>query len=130
DARGEVFAGDPVGHPLIAERHHPIEHVGPVTAYQDRRVRLLDGLGPAPDPLEVHVAPRVAGLLLGPDRLHRLDPLAHDPESLSCVGAVVGHLLNIPARAHPEQKTTTGYLIVLNNLDIRSDRIALYHASA
>ena len=59
-------------------------------------------LGVRPDPLERDVLAGVAGLLLRPDRLHRLDALAHQRHPRARVGAVVAHLLAVPAGADAE----------------------------
>ena len=46
-------------------------------ADQDRRMRLLHRLRPGHDRVEIHELAVVLGLGFGPDRLHRLDPFAH-----------------------------------------------------
>jgi hypothetical protein len=53
----------------------------------------------------------IGRFLLSPDGLARLDPLAQDSESLRRVGAVVAHLLEVPARAHAEQEAPAGEAI-------------------
>jgi hypothetical protein len=67
----------------------------------------------------------VGRLVVGPDRLHRLDPLAHHPESLRRDGAVIRHLLDVPARADAEQEPTARDLIDRRDLLSGDDRVAL-----
>src|SRR5207248_91836 len=69
-----------VGHPLVAEGDDAVEHVLPVAPHEHGRMGLLHGLRPRPDRVEAHALPVVLRLVLGPDGLHRLDPLAHQRE--------------------------------------------------
>ena len=96
-----------------------------MAADDDRRVRLLQRLRPAPDPLEVDVLAVVARLVGGPDLLHRLDALAHDREALPRVGAVVAHLLDVPAGADAEQDPPAGEPVDARDLLRGHDRVAL-----
>jgi hypothetical protein len=88
-------------------------------------MRLLYRLGPAPDAVELDVLAVVAGLVLGPDRLHRLDPLAQQREPPLGIGAVVSHLLLVPARADPEEEAPAGDLVQGRDLLRGDDRVAL-----
>ena len=77
-----VVGRDPVGEPGVAEGQHPLQHVRPVAADQHRRMRVLQRRRAADDPIEVHELAVVGGLLVGPDLLAGLDPLAQDLEAL------------------------------------------------
>ena len=125
DALGEP--GRAVRHPLVAEGDHALQHLGPVAAHEHRRMRLLDRLRPAPDRVEVDVLAVVGGLVLGPDRLHRLDPLAHQREAAVRIGPVVLHLLAVPTRADAEQEAPAGQSVDARDLLRRDDRVALDH---
>src|SRR6202008_2079589 len=75
-AQGRDLGDDPRspeadGHPAVAELDHALEGRGAVTAHEDRRMGLLEGLGMGPDPVEAHVLAVVFGLFFGPDLLHR-----------------------------------------------------------
>ena len=61
-----------VRHPLVAEFDHPIDGRRVVTPEQHGRPRLLDGLRPRPDTIEVDVLAVEGGLFGRPDRLHGL----------------------------------------------------------
>ena len=69
----------------------------------------------------------VAGLVGGPDLLDRLDPLAHDREPPRRVGAVVAHLLEVPAGADAEQHPPAGEPVDARHLLRGHDRVALDH---
>ena len=90
-------------------------------------MRLLDRLRPAPDRVEVDVLAVVGGLVLGPDRLHRLDALAHQREAAVRIGAVVLHLLAVPTRADAEQEAPARQPVDARDLLRRDDRVALDH---
>jgi hypothetical protein len=75
----------------------------------------------------------VAGLLVRPDLLAGLDALAQDPEPLRGVGAVVSHLLEVPARPDAEQQASAGEPVERGDglrggdrvpLDQQADRVA------
>ena len=112
-ARAELF--DPLGKPLFGLRK-PLVPVGedavdrprPVAADQDRRMGLLDGFRPAPDWPEADVGTFVAGLVLGPDLLHRKYAVLHQPEAALGVRAVVAHLLDVPAGPDAEEEAAAG----------------------
>jgi hypothetical protein len=93
-------------HPFVAVVDDPPQRVRAVTAYDDWRMGLLDGFGPLPDTVELHELAMELGLVLGPDLLHGQDSLAHQLEAAGGIGAVVGHLLQVPAPAHPEQEAS------------------------
>ena len=88
-------------------------------------MRSLSGLGPRPDALEVDVLAVVARLILRPDRLDRLDPLGHDRHPHARVGAVVEHLLPVPAGAHAELQAPAGEMVDARHLLGGGDRVAL-----
>ena len=88
-------------------------------------MRLLHRLRPRPDAIEVDELAVVRGLVLGPDRLHRLDPLAHQREARARVGAVVVHLLEVPAGADAEEEAAAGELVERGDLLGGRDRVAL-----
>ncbi len=90
-------------------------------------MRALRRLGPRPDPLELHELPGVAGLVLGPDRLHRFDALAQEAHPGPGVSPVVAHLLAVPARADPELEPPAGQMVDRRDLLGSDDRIALDH---
>src|SRR5436190_12461033 len=88
-------------------------------------MRLLDRLRPGPDPIEVDMFAVVGGLVLGPDRLHGFDPLAHDGEAPLWVRAVILHLLDVPAGSHAEEEPAAGEAIERGDLLRGDDRVAL-----
>ncbi len=120
-------AAEPVRRPLVGVGEHAVEHLRAGAAQQHRRVRLLRRLGPAPDRVEVHELAVVLGLVLRPDLLHRLDPLAHELEAAARVGAVVAHLLAVPAGADAEQEAPAREPVERGDLLGGHDRIALDH---
>jgi len=73
------------------------------------------------------MSPRYSGFGLGPDLLHRLDPLTHQFEAGLEDGAVVFHLVLVPAAADPEQKAAVGHLIERSDELGGLDRVALLH---
>jgi len=77
----------------------PLDRGIGIAADVDRRTRLLDGLGPQIGRLDVDVLTVVFGGLLGPQRLDRLDAFVEQRTAGLGVGAVIAHLLEIPARA-------------------------------
>src|SRR5204863_3665466 len=107
---------DPVRHPLVAVGDDTLQDALAIAADDDRRVRALRRLRPRPDAVEVDVAAVVGGLVLRPDRLHRLDPLAHHAEAPAWIGPVVLHLLTVPARADAEQEPSAGSLVERRHL--------------
>ena len=114
-----------VGDPVVAELDDAPQRAVGAAADQNRRMGLLDGLRPGPDRVEVDVLAVVLGLVLGPDRLHRLRPLAHEREPPPRVGAVVLHLLLVPAGADPEQEAAAGEAVEARDLLRGHDRVAL-----
>src|SRR4051812_13132899 len=116
---------DAVGHPLVAVGDHAIQDALAVASHDDRRVRALRRLGPRPDAVEVDVAAVVGGLVLAPDRLHRLDALAHQPEAATRIRPVIQHLLAVPAGAHAKQEPSAGELVERCDLLGGRDWIAL-----
>jgi probable F420-dependent oxidoreductase len=110
---------------VLAPRYDELQRRAAVAADEDRRVRVLGRLWPAPDPVEVDVAAVVGGLLFGPDRLHRLDALAHQTEAAAGVGAVICHLLEVPTRTDAEQEAAAGEQVEARHLLGGDDRVTL-----
>ncbi len=123
----EQPGGHVVRYPGVAERQHPVEHGRAVPADQDGRMRPLRGLGPGPDPVELHELPVVGRLRRRPDRLHRLDPLAQHRHPPPRVGAMVGHLRPVPARADAELEPPPGQVVDAGHLLGGGDRVPLDH---
>src|SRR4051794_7126793 len=98
----QLVVVDHVGHPTVAEAQHAILDRRTVAADPHRRMGVLDRLRPRPDAVEAHVLSAIRGFGLGPYRLDRLDALAHDRHPHPRVGAVVAHLLAVPAGADAE----------------------------
>ena len=84
-------------------------------------------LRPLPDRVEVHVLAVVLRLLVGPDRAHGLDALAHVAVARGRVGAVVEHLLLVPARADAEHEAPAGQHVERGDLLGQHDRVVLDH---
>src|SRR5262249_53083210 len=77
----------------------------------DRRVWLLPRFWPGHHRIEVDELAVVFGLRLSPDRLHRLDTFPRQLVAAGEGGAVVLHLVAVPAVANTEQKASAGHLI-------------------
>ncbi len=88
-------------------------------------MRPLGRLGVGPDRVEIDHLAVILGLLLGPQRLHRQDALAHQPEAGVVAGAVVFHFLDVPAAADPEDDAAAGELVEAGDAFRGNDRIAL-----
>ena len=86
---------------------------------------LLDGLRILDDRTEVDLVAVVLGLLSSPDGLHGLDPLTHQTEATGRVGAVVGHLLQVPSGTDPEQEPAVRQDVDRGNLLSGVDRVPL-----
>ena len=114
-------------HPTVAVLHHPVEGPRAVAADDDRGVRPLEGLRVGPDPLEAHELALVARLPLRPDRLHGQHTLAQEPPARLEGGAVVLHLLGVPAAADPEEHATAREPVQRGHFLGRDDRVALDH---
>src|SRR4029077_2293733 len=67
----------------------------------------------------------VFGLVLGPDRLHRLDLLAHLLEARRVDRAVLPHLVLVPAAADAEQETAARDLVDRGDELCGLDRVTL-----
>ena len=124
--------GDPVRagvavvrHPRVAVLEHAVVHRRPAAAHVDRRMRRLQRLGVGPDPLEGDELAVEARLVLGPDRLHGEDALAHEPHAGPRVGAVVGHLLAVPPRSDAEVDAAAGEVVEAGDRLGGDDRVAL-----
>src|SRR6185295_19690339 len=105
------------------ELDHPVEGLLAVPSDDDRRVRLLERLGIGPDLLESHEVALVARLALRPDRLHREDALAQQPPAALPRGAVVLHLLRVPAAADAEEHAAARQAVERGHLLGGDDRI-------
>ena len=86
---------------------------------------LLHRLGPRPDALEVDELAVEGGLVVRPDLAHRQHALAHDREAPRRVGAVVAHLLEVPAGADAELEAPAGEVVERRRLVGEHDRVAL-----
>jgi hypothetical protein len=89
-------------------------------------MRLLNRLWPSHHRREIDELSVVFGVRLGPDRFHRLDPLAHQLEASLEGRAVVFDLLGVPAPSHAEKKPSVRYLIDRGDQLCGLDRIALH----
>jgi hypothetical protein len=90
-------------------------------------MRLLHRLGPGHHRVEAHELAVILGLRLRPDHLHRLDTLARELVARGEGGAVVGHLLGIPAIADAEQEAAARELVDRGHLLGGLDRVTLRH---
>ena len=88
-------------------------------------MRLLHAFRPGHHLREVDELAVVFGLGLGPDRLHRLDALAHQLGARGERRAMVFHLLGVPADADAEQEAAARDLIDRGHQLRGLDRIAL-----
>src|SRR5438270_8133707 len=111
--------------PAIAILDDAAQRVISLATEDDRRVWFLQRLRPRPHLVEIHRLAVIFGFLLGPQRLHREDTLAHQLEARVVAGAVVLHLLDIPAAADPEDEAAARQLIEAGDAFRRDDRIAL-----
>ena len=93
-----------IGQPLVGVVDDPLQHLGSLATEDHGRPRPLRGLRPRPDAVEVDELAVEAGLVVGPDGPHRLHALGHQREAAALVGAVVVHLLEVPAGADAEQE--------------------------
>jgi hypothetical protein len=87
---------------LRGERESPPRALR-VGADDDRRMRFLDRFWPGHHRLEVHEVAMILGLC--PYHLYGLDTLARQLVAARESGAVVGHLVLVPAVADAEQET-------------------------
>src|SRR2546430_4923812 len=112
-------------HPTVRELHDTIESCRAVAAHQDRWVRLLNGLRERPDPVEIHELAMELRFLLSPNLLHREDALPEQSPSSLEVGAVILHLLGVPATAAAEEEPPAGETVERGHFFRRDDGIAL-----
>src|SRR5262249_10068804 len=80
-------------------------------ADDDRWMGLLEGLGPHLHLVELHELAVMLGLLIGPDRLHRLDALARQLVAALERRAMVLDLVLVPAIANAEQEAALAQLV-------------------
>src|SRR5262249_57482094 len=79
-----------------------------LAAEQDWRIRLLLGFGIEPDRVESDKFAVEFRLILGPQGLHGEHAFAQYLETAAVVGAMIFHLLGIPAPANAKDETTPG----------------------
>src|SRR3954447_13726470 len=91
--------------PAVAIFDDAAQRVIGLPAEDDRRMRLLRRLWPGPDLVEIDHLAVILGLVLGPQRLHGEDALAHQLEAGVIARAVIFHLLDVPAAANAEDET-------------------------
>src|SRR5215211_5467918 len=120
-----VDLGVVIGEPGVAEPKHSIEDGWAGAANEHWWVWPLRRLRPRPDPVEVDVFAVVAGLVMGPDLLHGLDPLPHDGHPNARVGAMIAHLGPVPARTHAELQAATREVVNARDLFRRDDWVTL-----
>src|SRR5215211_2828247 len=121
-----VHLGVVIGEPGVAEPKHSIEDGGAGAANEHWWVWPLRRLRPRPDPVEVDVFAVVAGLVMGPDLLHGLDPLPHDGHPNSRVGAMIAHLGPVPARTHAELQAAAREVVDARDLFRGDDRVTFH----
>ena len=86
-------------------------------------MRPLHGLRPHPDRVEADEFPVELGGVLRPDLLHREHLLGEPLEARLGVGAVVLHLLDVPAAADPEEEAPVGDEVDARHLFGGRDRV-------
>ena len=105
--------------PAVAELDHALQGVVGLAAEQDRRMRPLLGLGIEPDRIEVDELAVELGFLLGPQLLHGQHALAQQLEARLVAGAVVLHLVDVPAAADGEDEAAARELVEAGHLTWR-----------
>ena len=70
-----------------------------VAANEDRRIRFLNWFGPGLDAVEIDELALVTGFILGPDRLHGLDPFPRHLPAPRPRDTMIFQLLLVPAPA-------------------------------
>ena len=90
-------------------------------------MRPLHRLGPGHHRREIDKLAVIFRLGLGPDRLHRLDLLAHPLEARRIDRAVILHLVLVPAAADAEQKAASRHLVERGDRLRQLHRVALDH---
>ena len=88
-------------------------------------MRLLLRLWVGPHRIEIDHLAVIGGFFLGPHRLHRQDAFTHQLEAGFVLGAVVFHLLDIPAAADAKDKPPTRQLVEASDAFRGDDRVAL-----
>src|SRR5881296_125854 len=78
-----------------------------------------------PNLIEVHELTVKLGLFLGPYFLHRQHSLTQQAPSLFEIGAVILHLLRIPAAADAEDEPAAGKHVETGHLFCSDDRVTL-----
>src|SRR5690348_7970780 len=111
--------------PAVAIAHRAPRRPRKGAAEDHRRVRLLHRLRPGHHRVEVDDVAVVLGLRLSPDRLHRLDLLAHLLHPRREDGAVILDLLLVPAAADAEDEAAARHLVDRGDKLRCLDRVAL-----
>src|SRR4029077_17525228 len=114
-------------YPAVAIRDRALRGVRKAAAENDRRGRVLPPLRPLHHLVDLDELAGIFCLRLRPDGLHRLDALAHELEARRKLGAVVGHLLGVPAAADAEDEAAGGKPVDGRDFLCGMDRIALDH---
>ena len=117
----------PTREPAVAEFHYAPQGVVAFAAEEDRRIRLLLGLGIEPDGVEGDKFAVEFRLVVAPQGLHRQHAFAQNLEAALVSRAVILHLLDVPAPANAEDETTPGELIKTGDRFGRDNGIALRH---
>ena len=89
-------------------------------------MRGLDRFRFRPDRVEVDELAVVLRGIVGPDRLHGFDALSHQLPAGVERGAVVGHLLGVPATPDPEQEPPVRHVVDRGDLLGGCDRSAFH----
>ena len=76
----------------------------------------LHRLGVGPHLVEIHVVSVEFRFFLGPDRFHCQDLFPKDAPALFEIGAVVPHLLGVPAAADAENEPSSGQHVQSSDL--------------
>ena len=116
-----------MGDPAVAVTQCPASGVREHAADDDRRVRFLHRLRPGHHRVEIDDIAVVFRLVLGPDRLHRLDLLAHLLHARREDRVVVLDLLLVPTAADAEDEAPARHLIDRGDELGSLDRVALDH---
>src|SRR6185312_13157847 len=111
--------------PAVAILDDAAQRVIRLAAQEDRRMRALRRLGPGPDRIEPDHLAAIGGGLLGPDLLHRENAFAHQLEPRLVLGAVVFHLLDVPAAADAKDEPPARQPVEAGDAFRGDDRVAL-----
>src|SRR5262249_24120432 len=115
----------PDRNPTVTVPYHAVHSLRGGTTEENRRMGFLRGFRIRPQRIEVDKLAVIFSCFLGPDFLHRLDSLTQDFPALVEWGAVIFHLLGIPATTNAEDQASVGELINRGHFLSEDDRIAL-----